>query len=136
MLAASFAIQLVMERDPPIAVVTHHRISRSWSEGIRTRHLHAWASGSLERKLPILASVWPVILADDMLDVLPPQPEARMLFPALFASRWADKCEEWNPIVDGTDVVRSAFKRSHPPCMPYKRAHWLNIAALSCIASP
>ena len=70
-----------LTRSLHLVVATHRHEASGWSDEVRRRHLHAWAEGRLEARRPALSSLWPVVLADDMLGAIDTHLSAELPLP-------------------------------------------------------
>ena len=125
-----FAVEFLLEVDPPIAIATHKRDDRPWSDDTTMAHLAAWremawGASTAEAKAPaadeadeaaarqqVLNVLWPVVLGDRLIDEVAgwhahDGRAVHALVQAVLSSQWAAKdagSRGWNPSVQPTTV--------------------------------
>ena len=128
-----------LTRSLHLVVATHRHEASGWSDEVRRRHLHAWAEGRLEARRPALSSLWPIVLADDMLGAIDKLqsfqtniPHAEQLLLASFSARWAASAHRWLPLADKTNAAQA---NAVAALTWRKRSHRRAVDAVGCVAA-
>jgi hypothetical protein len=110
---ARHSIELCLEAEPPIALVTHRSGVAPWAETTLGDHLREWASppsvgdAEAESRRRVLHSLWPVVLGERMLDGLPAQPTRPHLAQAVLSCRWGGDTRRWVPMLECSTADQS-----------------------------
>lgn len=101
------AIAISVEGKHHMATVTHTTLNAEWLPHCRHAALRSWSDVTTSGS--VVQSLFPALLADQMLSHLPPHRSHQQLLQALLSMRWGADRLLWSPLDDHTNEFNNSM---------------------------